>query len=124
MLHQGEKLYLPDGRGVSFMSLDVVIRNGRWFDGTGAPSAIRYIGIRDGRVVALSPDPLDESGSPHVIDATGKWVLPGMVDIHTHYDAEVLDGPALSESLRHGVTTVMVGSCSLSTVYVNARRRG
>jgi len=100
------------------MSLDVVIRNGRWFDGTGAPSAIRHIGIRDGRVVALSRDPLDESGSPHVIDATGKWVMPGMIDIHTHYDAEVLDGPSLPESLRHGVTTVMVGSCSLSTVYV------
>jgi N-acyl-D-aspartate/D-glutamate deacylase len=101
------------------MSLDTVIRNGRWFDGTGAPSAVRHIGIRDGRIVALSPDPLDESGCAQVIDGTGKWVLPGMVDIHTHYDAEVLDSPALSESLRHGVTTIMMGSCSLSTVFVD-----
>ncbi|HJT95788.1 MAG TPA: amidohydrolase family protein, partial [Mycobacterium sp.] len=53
-----------------------------------------------------------------VIDAVGKWVLPGMIDIHTHYDVEVLGGPSLSESLRHGVTTVMLGSCSLSTVHV------
>jgi N-acyl-D-aspartate/D-glutamate deacylase len=45
-------------------------------------------------------------------------VLPGLLDIHTHYDVEVLDGPALTESLRHGVTTVMVGSCSLSTIHV------
>ncbi len=100
------------------MSFDTIIRNGRWFDGTGAPSAVRHIGIRDGHVVAVSPEPLDETDCPQVIDATGKWVLPGMLDIHTHYDVEVLNGPSLSESLRHGVTTAMLGSCSLSTVHV------
>lgn len=100
------------------MSFDTIIRNGRWFDGTGAPSAVRSIGIRDGHVVAVSPESLDETGCPQVIDATGKWVLPGMLDIHTHYDVEVLNGPSLSESLRHGVTTAMLGSCSLSTVHV------
>ncbi|WP_299559157.1 amidohydrolase family protein [uncultured Mycolicibacterium sp.] len=99
------------------MTYDTVIRNGRWFDGTGGPSAIRHIGIRAGRVAAISAEPLDETGCPLVVDATGKWVLPGMLDIHTHYDVEVLDGPALAESLRHGVTTVLVGSCSLSTVH-------
>jgi N-acyl-D-aspartate/D-glutamate deacylase len=106
------------------MSFDTVIRNGRWFDGSGAPSAIRNIGIRDGRVAAISPRPLDETGCSQVIDAGGKWVLPGMVDIHTHYDVEVLAGPSLSESLRHGVTTVMVGSCSLSTVHVDGEDAG
>jgi N-acyl-D-aspartate/D-glutamate deacylase len=100
------------------VSFDVIIRNGRWFDGTGAPSAIRNIGIRDGVVTAITPHPLDEGGCPQVIDASGKWVLPGMLDIHTHYDVEVLVGPALTESLRHGVTTIMLGSCSLSTVHV------
>ncbi len=106
------------------MSFDTVIRNGRWFDGTGAPSAIRNIGIRAGHVAAISPGPLDESGCIQVIDADGKWVLPGMVDIHTHYDVEVLGAPSLSESLRHGVTTVMVGSCSLSTVHVDGQDAG
>ncbi|MCV7298702.1 amidohydrolase family protein [Mycobacterium barrassiae] len=101
------------------MTYDTIIRNGRWFDGTGAPSAIRNIGIRDGHVVAISPDELDQTGCPRIIDATGQWVLPGMLDIHTHYDVEVLVGPALTESLRHGVTTVMLGSCSLSTVHVD-----
>lgn len=100
------------------MSFDTIIRNGRWFDGTGAPSAVRNIGIRSGHVVAISPEPLDETDCPQVIDATDKWVMPGMLDIHTHYDVEVLAGPSLSESLRHGVTTVMLGSCSLSTVHV------
>jgi N-acyl-D-aspartate/D-glutamate deacylase len=101
------------------VTYDTIIRNGRWFDGTGAASAVRNLGIRGGQVVAISPDPLDDTGCPQVIDATGKWVLPGMLDIHTHYDVEVLDGPALAESLRHGVTTVMLGSCSLSTIHVD-----
>ncbi len=106
------------------MTFDTIIRNGRWFDGSGAPSAVRNLGIRDGHVVAISAEELDETGCPEVIDATGKWVLPGMLDIHTHYDVEVLDGPALAESLRHGVTTVMLGSCSLSTIHVSGEEAG
>lgn len=105
------------------MRFDTVIRNGRWFDGTGAPSAIRDIGIRDGHIAVISAQSLDVTDC-HVIDAAGKWVLPGLVDIHTHYDVEVLGSPALSESLRHGVTTVMVGSCSLSTVHVDGQDAG
>ena len=100
------------------MAYDTIIRNGRWFDGTGAPSAIRDIGIVDGRVAAVTPEALDTTDCPQVIDAAGKWVLPGFVDIHTHYDVEVLGGPGLPESVRHGVTTVLIGSCSLSTVHV------
>jgi N-acyl-D-aspartate/D-glutamate deacylase len=101
-----------------FGPFDVVITGGRWFDGTGAPSAVRHLGIRAGQVVAVSPEPLDTTGCPEVVDAAGLWVLPGMVDIHTHYDVEVLEGPALEESVRHGVTTTFLGSCSLSTVHV------
>lgn len=106
------------------MAFDTVIRNGRWFDGNGAPSAIRTIGIRRGHVAAISPGPVDETDCAQMLDAEGKWVLPGMIDIHTHYDVEVLGGPSLSESLRHGVTTVMLGSCSLSTVHVGAMEAG
>ena len=106
------------------MSFDTIIRGGRWFDGTGAPSAIRNIGITAGRVVAVTPHDLDETGCPQVVDADGKWVLPGMVDIHTHYDVEVLNGPGLAESVRHGVTTVLLGSCSLSTVHVGGEQAG
>ena len=106
------------------MSFDTVIRGGRWFDGTGAPSAIRNIGIRDGHVAAISAEPLDEVGCGRVIDAAGKWVLPGLLDIHTHYDVEILVAPSLSESVRHGVTTVLVGSCSLSTIHVDGQDAG
>ncbi|GAB2507713.1 amidohydrolase family protein [Nocardia heshunensis] len=103
---------------------DTIIKNGRWFDGTGAPSAIRNLGIRDGRVATVSATPLDETGCARVIDATGRWVIPGMIDIHTHYDVEVLLDPSLSESLRHGVTTLLLGSCSLSTVHVEGSDAG
>lgn len=106
------------------MTYDTIIRNGRWFDGTGAPSGIRDIGIRDGRVETISLRPLDVTGCEDVVDAAGKWVMPGMVDVHTHYDVEVLGGPGLSESVRHGVTTVLLGSCSLSTIHVGGSDAG
>ncbi|HEY9313481.1 N-acyl-D-amino-acid deacylase family protein [Williamsia sp.] len=106
------------------MTFDSVIRRGRWFDGSGSASHVRDIGIRDGRIVEISAAPLDTAGCTDVIDAAGLWVLPGMVDIHTHYDVEVLGGPELSESLRHGVTTVLLGSCSLSTIHVDAEVAG
>src|SRR6516162_986693 len=105
-------------KGVLCMSFDTIIRNGRWFDGTGGPSLIRDIGIRDGRIAAVSSNGLDDSGCDRVIDASGKWVVPGFVDIHTHYDVELWKGPGIEESVRHGVTTVTVGSCSISTIHV------
>jgi N-acyl-D-aspartate/D-glutamate deacylase len=116
----------PLTRGLFYggVSYDTIIRNGRWFDGTGAASAVRNIGIRGGHVVAISPDELDATACAQVIDATDKWVMPGMLDIHTHYDVEVLNGPALAESLRHGVTSVMLGSCSLSTIHVDGTEAG
>jgi N-acyl-D-aspartate/D-glutamate deacylase len=101
------------------MTYDVIVRNGLWFDGTGAPPQTRTLGIRDGAVAVVSAEPLDETGCPDVIDAAGKWVLPGFIDVHTHYDAEVLLDPGLRESVRHGVTTVLLGNCSLSTVYAD-----
>jgi N-acyl-D-aspartate/D-glutamate deacylase len=93
--------------------MDLVISGGRWFDGTGAPGAVRDVGVSDGIVAEVSPTRLEGA---EVIDATGKWVLPGFIDVHTHYDAEVLVSPGLGESVRHGVTTIVMGSCSLSAV--------
>lgn len=92
---------------------DLIIKNGRHFDGTGAPSSIRHLGIRAGKVAAISDQPLDETGCRDVIDASGRWVMPGFIDTHTHYDAELLASPGLMESVRHGVTTVTFGSCSI-----------
>ncbi|WP_183092448.1 N-acyl-D-amino-acid deacylase family protein [Nocardioides stalactiti] len=106
------------------MTFDVVINNGLLFDGTGSAPQVANVGILDGRVAAISTAPLDEAGCPRVVDAAGQWVMPGMVDIHTHYDVEVLNDPGLVESVRHGVTTILVGSCSLSTVHVDPTDAG
>ena len=98
------------------MAYDTIIEGGRYFDGTGGPSSIQNIAIRDGKIAKVTPDNIDATQCSNVIDAKGMWVTPGFLDTHTHYDAEVLVSPSLSESVRHGVTTVLVGSCSLSMV--------
>ncbi len=66
------------------MHYDTVITGGRWFDGMGSASGIRNIGLRDGHVETISSAPLDSVGA-EVIEASGQWVMPGMIDIHTHY---------------------------------------
>lgn len=94
--------------------MDTIIRGGTVYDGTGAPGVRADVGIRDGLVVAVSPEPLEAGPDTRVIDAEGRWVTPGFVDTHPHYDVEVLISPGLGESVRHGVTTVLVGNCSPS----------
>jgi N-acyl-D-aspartate/D-glutamate deacylase len=98
-------------------NFDVVIRGGTVFDGTGAAPTSADVGVRDGKVAAVAPGLPDGT---RTIDAQGKWVMPGLLDVHTHYDAEVLLSPGLGESVRHGVTSVVLGNCSLSTVYGDA----
>jgi N-acyl-D-aspartate/D-glutamate deacylase len=100
------------------MAYDVLIKGGLWFDGTGAPGQPRDLGISGGRVVEIG-EGLEPGPDTEVVDAAGNWVMPGFIDVHTHYDAEVLVASGLNESVRHGVTTVMIGSCSLSTVYAS-----
>lgn len=92
--------------------LDLIIKNGILFDGCGAPPQPRELGIQAGRIVRLAPtisEPAKE-----ILDAKGLWITPGFVDIHTHYDLELEIAPGLSESVRHGVTSVVIGNCSLS----------
>ena len=90
-----------------------IIRNGLFFDGTGSKGRNADVIIKDGKVSAV------EEKAPHIegareIDATEKWITPGFLDIHTHYDAEIEVMPGLEESLRHGTTTVVMGNCSIS----------
>lgn len=101
------------------MELDILVRGGLVFDGSGAAPAKRDVGIAGGSVVAIA-ESLEGTNARETIDARGAWVTPGFLDVHTHYDAELLAAPALSESIRHGVTTVTIGSCSISTILADA----
>jgi N-acyl-D-aspartate/D-glutamate deacylase len=92
----------------------VLLRGGTVYDGTGDRPGLRAdVLVRDGIVAQIGLDlPVPEGAE--VVDATGRWVVPGFVDLHTHYDAEIEIEPTIGESVRHGVTTVLVGSCGLS----------
>jgi N-acyl-D-aspartate/D-glutamate deacylase len=91
--------------------IDTVIRNGFVVDGSGRGSEIADVGIESGRIVEIGR--VDAAGSV-AIDATGKVVAPGFVDIHTHYDAQVLWDPLLRPSSLHGITTAISGNCGFT----------
>ncbi len=95
-----------------------IIANGLVFDGTPNPARQANILVEDGIISKISEQPINHP-TAKVIDATGKWVTPGFIDNHTHYDGEMLVKPGLGESVRHGVSTVVVGGCSLSFVYAD-----
>lgn len=98
------------------MHFDTIIKNGLYFDGTGKEGEQRDIGIVNGRIAKVSTTPLNEADADNVVDAAGRWVTPGFIEPHSHYDAEIIAAPELAESVRHGVTTVMTGICSISMV--------
>ena len=98
---------------------DLVIRNGTVVDGTGAPARAADVAIDDGRITAVGQ--VTEQGREE-IDAAGLLVTPGFVDIHTHYDGQVVWDPALTPSSWHGVTTVVMGNCGVGFAPVRPDR--
>jgi N-acyl-D-aspartate/D-glutamate deacylase len=99
----------------------VVIAGGRLFDGTGGPPREADLLVQGDHVARIAPPGgLRDVSDASRIDARGAWVMPGFLDTHTHYDAEVALAPGLTESVRHGVTTIVLGSCSVSFVASSA----
>jgi N-acyl-D-aspartate/D-glutamate deacylase len=92
---------------------DLTIEGGLFIDGTGAAGEYRDVGIAEGRIAEIAPAGKLGRGRRR-IDAEGRAVTPGFVDVHTHYDAQVFWDPCLSPSSIHGVTTVIGGNCGFS----------
>ena len=100
---------------------DLYIKNGLMFDGSGEYPVINDIAISRGLVVAVGKD-LKVAKSVDTIDASNEWVMPGLLDIHTHYDLEIEVSPGLKESIRHGTTTVVMSNCSLGLAFGSQRK--
>jgi N-acyl-D-aspartate/D-glutamate deacylase len=90
--------------------LDCLIKNGWVVDGTGQKPFIADVGIQAGRIAQIGSisEPAQET-----IDATGLWITPGFVDLHTHYDGQVTWDECFTPSVYHGVTTVVLGNCGV-----------
>ena len=102
---------------------DYLIKDALVIDGTGAAPVREDVAIAGGRVAARGAD-LDAAQARETLDARECWVMPGMLDIHTHLDLEVEFDPALKEAVRHGTTTVLMSNCSLGLAYGAQRRNG
>jgi len=104
------------------LTADTLITNAKVFN-NGEPPIIEDVAILDGKIIARGKD-IDQSGASRVINAEGHWLMPGLFDIHTHYDLELEVSPGLPESTRHGTTTVVIANCSLGLAYGNQRKDG
>lgn len=90
---------------------DLLIRGGTLIDGTGAAPRDRDIAVKDGRIVSLDPSP--GATAAETIDARGRIVTPGFVDVHTHYDGQATWDSHLAPSSNLGTTTVVMGNCGV-----------
>ncbi len=90
--------------------LDLVLEGGTVVDGTGRAPFTADVGVQDGRIVEVGRI---TAAARERIDASGAWVTPGFVDIHTHYDGQASWDETFSPSIHHGVTTVVMGNCGV-----------
>ena len=99
---------------------DVLIRNGRIVDGTGAPAYPGNVAVKDGVIVAIGAV---DGPAKEVIEANGALITPGFVDVHTHYDGQFLWDDKLDPSFSNGVTTAIAGNCGVGFAPVRPETR-
>src|SRR3954464_5753715 len=100
--------------------LDLLVRGASILDGTGRPAFEGDVGVLEGKVVELGEA---RSAARKVLDAGGLALMPGIVDVHTHYDAQITWDPTLSPSVSLGVTTAIMGNCGFGIAPCPARLR-
>ena len=98
------------------MPWDTLIRNALVFDGRSEAPVEQDVAIVDGKIADVGVG-LDVEQASEVVDARGRWLTPGLWDIHTHLDLEVELDPGLSEVVRHGTTTAVVANCSIGVAF-------
>ncbi len=99
---------------------DTVIRGGTIVDGTGAPAFVGDVAIDNGIITAVGGT---AGPAKRDVDATGKLVTPGWVDVHTHYDGQATWDPVLAPSSWHGATTILFGNCGVGFAPVQGQHR-
>ncbi len=103
------------------MPFDLVIRGGRLVDGTGSASRLADVGIRKGKIARVGR--VGRAESAIAIDASGRYVAPGFIDIHTHSDVGILVEPTAECAVRQGVTTHVIGNCGDSPAPISEEYR-
>ncbi len=103
------------------MSFDLVVRSGTVVDGSGAPSFRADVGVKGGLITEVGR--IGGKGAREV-DAEGRIVTPGFIDVHTHFDAQIHWDPLATGASWHGVTTALMGNCgfTLAPARANARK--
>src|SRR5438132_3826689 len=102
------------------MAYDLVIRNGMVVDGTGFSRYRADVAIQDGTIVEIGKI---RGAAAATIDADGLFVAPGIIDLHTHYDAQPFWDKLCTSSVWHGVTTVLTGNCGLTLAPLKPEHR-
>lgn len=98
------------------MDCDTIIRNASILDGSGAAPEVADVALGGDRIVAIAP--ALPCAAARVIEADGRTLAPGFIDVHTHDDLAVIRRPAMLPKLSQGVTTVIVGNCGISAAPV------
>jgi len=99
---------------------DLVIRGASVYDGTGSVPRVLDVAVQDGKIVLIGKS---KNSSHKTVDADGLALMPGIVDLHTHYDAQVTWDPTLSPSSALGVTTAVMGNCGFGIAPCPAAQR-